>query len=147
MCIYEDLPYKERPFPPRNECQLYATIKALKPSQTKIRIIYPNSSTLELWKFSNLTFEGYLVGTTLVLSASSFLFLFHRFYLEHVRTVWLTNDFWHHQLAPSMGKKIVTTILPLSRQRVVWYLLARWQPITIPEKNHTLLSLKDRYRP
>ena len=38
-CIYENLPYKERPSPPRNGCQLYATIKTSKPSQTKVCII------------------------------------------------------------------------------------------------------------
>ena len=47
MCINEDLPYKERPSPLRNECQLNATIP-LKPSQTQVRIIYPSSGTLEL---------------------------------------------------------------------------------------------------
>ena len=29
-CIYENLPYKERPSPPRNECQLYANYKSPK---------------------------------------------------------------------------------------------------------------------
>ena len=48
MRINEDLPYKERPFLPRNECQFYATIKTPKPSQIKVRIIYPNFGTLEL---------------------------------------------------------------------------------------------------
>ena len=66
--INKDLPYKERPFLPRNECQLYTTIKTPKPSQTKVRIISPNSGTLELWKFSNLTFRESLAGTTPVLS-------------------------------------------------------------------------------
>ena len=149
-CINKDLPYKERFSPPRNEGQLYTTTKTQKPSQIKIRIIYPSSATLELWKFSNLTFRGYLTSTTPVLSTRSFLFLFCRFYLEHVRTVRLTNDFQHHQLLSSVGKvesRTVTAILPLRRQRVVWYSLTRWQPITIPEKNHALLPLKDRYRP
>ena len=68
MSINKDLPHKERPFLPRNECQLYTTIKTPKPSQTKIRIISPNSGTLELCKFSNLTFGGSLAGTTPVLS-------------------------------------------------------------------------------
>ena len=81
------------------------TIKAPKPSDTKVHIIYPISGTLELWKFFNLTFRGYLAGTTLVLSARFSLFLFHSFCLEHVRTMWLTNDFWHHQLAPFYGNE------------------------------------------
>ena len=59
----------------------------------------------ELWKFFNLTFEGYLTGIILVLSVRSSLFLFHRFCLEHVRIMRLTNNFWHHQLASFMGKK------------------------------------------
>ena len=50
-CINEDLPYKERPSPPRNKCQLYATIKTPKPSQTKVRISYPSFGTPEWWKF------------------------------------------------------------------------------------------------
>ena len=77
----------------------------------------------------------------------SFLFLFRRFYLEYMRTMSLTDDFWHHQLAPFVGKKTVTIILPLPRQRLVRYSPARWQPITIPQKNHALLPLKDRYKP
>ena len=68
-CINEDLPYKERSSPPKNECQLYATIKTPKPSQTKVRITYPRFGTLELWrKFSNLTFKGSLAGITSILS-------------------------------------------------------------------------------
>ena len=46
--INEDLPYKERPSMQMNRCQLYATIKTQKPSQTKVRIIFPSSETLEL---------------------------------------------------------------------------------------------------
>ena len=37
--------------------------KNLKPLETKVRIIYPSSDTLELSKFSNLTFGEYLAGT------------------------------------------------------------------------------------
>ena len=47
-CTYKDLPYKERPFLPINECQLYATMRTPNLSQTKISINYPNSDTLEL---------------------------------------------------------------------------------------------------
>ena len=95
-CINEDLPYKERFSTPRNEGQLYTTIKTPKPSQIKVRIIHPSSSTLELWKFSNLTFGGYLAGTIPVLSARFSLFLFRKFCLKHVRTVRLTEDFRRH---------------------------------------------------
>ena len=45
-----------------------------------------------------------MADTKLVLSARSSLFLFRRFRLEHVKIVRLTDDFWHHQLAPSVGK-------------------------------------------
>ena len=112
--INENLSYKEKPSLPRNKCQLYATIKIPKPSQTKVRIFYPNSSTLELWKFSNLTFRGYLTGTTSVLSTRSSLFLFCRFCLEHVRIVRLIDDFGHHQSALSVGRKIVIAIFVTS---------------------------------
>ena len=57
---------------------------------------FPSSSTLELWKFSDLIFGGYLAGTTPILSTRFSLFLFCKCYLEHVRTVWLTDDFRHH---------------------------------------------------
>ena len=96
-CIYEDLPYKEKPSPPRNECQLYFIIRTPKLSQTKVRIISPRSNTLELWTFPNLTFRGYLVGTTLELSVRFSSSLLRRSCLEHVRTVQLTDDFRHHQ--------------------------------------------------
>ena len=46
-CINEDPPYKEKSSLPRNKCQLYATIKTLKPSQTKVCIIYLSSGILE----------------------------------------------------------------------------------------------------
>ena len=48
MQIKEDLSHKERSSKPRNECQPHATIKTPRPSQTKVRIIHPNSGTLEL---------------------------------------------------------------------------------------------------
>ena len=121
-----------------------------KPSEIKVCIIFPSSGTLELWKFSNLTFGGYLAGITLILSVRSSSSLLRRFCLEHVRIVWLTDDFWHHQLVPSVGnsnEKAIAAILTLLRQRVVWYSLARWQPTTIPKISHTLLPLRDRYRP
>ena len=79
MCINEDLSYKERPSSPRNECQLYATIKTPKPSQIKVCTIYRSSGTLELWKFSNLTFRGYLAGSIPVLFVRSSSFLLRRF--------------------------------------------------------------------
>ena len=109
-CINEDLPYKERPSPPRNKCQLYSTIKTPKPSQIKVRIYYPSSGTLELWEFSNLTFGGYLAGTTLVLSVRLSFSLLHRFCLEHVRIVWLTDDFQHHHIVVFKLKQYVTII-------------------------------------
>ena len=48
MSIEEDLLYKEIPSPTRNGGQLYITIKTPNPSQTKVRVIFPNSGTLEL---------------------------------------------------------------------------------------------------
>ena len=64
-----------------------------KPSEIKIHTIYPNSGTLGLWKFSNLTFEEYLAGTTPVLSVRSSSSLLCRSCVRHVRTVWLIDDF------------------------------------------------------
>ena len=98
-CIYENLPHKEMPSSPRNKGQFHTIIRNPKPSEIKVRIIYPNSNTLKLWKFSNLTFGGCLAGTTLVLSvrSSSSSSLLRKFCLEHVGTGQLTDDFWHHQ--------------------------------------------------
>ena len=44
-------------------------------------------------KSSNLTFGGYLAGTTPVLSVRSSLFVLCMYCFGHVRTVWLTIDF------------------------------------------------------
>lgn len=46
--IYLDLPHKETSSYPRNRSQFYTTIKNPKPSENTVRIIYPNSGTLEL---------------------------------------------------------------------------------------------------
>jgi len=145
-CIYKNIPHKEMPFSPRNKGWFHTTIKNSKPSKIKVCIIYLSFGTLDLWKFSNLTFGGYLACIILVPSVRSS-YLSRRFCPEHARTVQLTDDFWHHQLAPFVGKKTVTTILLLPKQRIVWYSLTRWQPITITKRNHALLSLKDKYRP
>ena len=48
MCIYENLPHKKMPSSPRNKGRIHTTIKNLKPSEIKIRIIYLSSGTLEL---------------------------------------------------------------------------------------------------
>ena len=50
---------------PRSILHYYKNPKNL---EIKVRIIYPNFGSLELWKFANLTFGGYLAGTTPVLS-------------------------------------------------------------------------------
>ena len=47
-CIYENLSHKEMPSSPRNKCRFHATIKNLKPSEIKVRIIYHSFGTLEL---------------------------------------------------------------------------------------------------
>ena len=96
-CIYENLSHKEMPYSPRNKCRFHATIKNLKPSEIKVRIIYHSFGTLELWKFSNLTFGGYLVGTTPVFSVRSSSSLLCRFCSEHATTVQFIDDFWQHQ--------------------------------------------------
>ena len=147
-CINEDLLYNERSSPPRNKCQLYATIKTPRPSQTKVRIIYPSSGILELWKFSNLTFGGYLADTKLVLSARSSLFLFRRFHLEHVKIVWLTDDFWHHQLAPSMGKyENSNNHITTSQTKSCMVLTHSMATNNHTEEEPRTIALERRYRP
>ena len=109
------------------------TIKAPKPSDTKVHIIYPISGTLELWKFFNLTFRGYLADTTVVLSARFSLFLFRRFCLEHVRTMWLTNDFWHHQLALFCGNENNNNHITTSQTKTSMVLIR-----SMTTNNHTV---------
>ena len=74
-CMYGNHPQKETPSPPRKPRSTLHYCKNPKPLETKVRIIYPRSGTLELWKFSNLTFKGSLAGTTLVLSVGFFFFI------------------------------------------------------------------------
>ena len=73
----------------------YKNLKALTNRDTHN---FSSSGTLELWKFSNLTFGGYLADTTLVLSTRSSLLLFCKCCLEHVRIVWLTDNFRHYHV-------------------------------------------------
>ena len=47
-CIYENLPHKEMPSSPRNKGQFHTIIRNPKPSEIKVRIIYPSSNTLKL---------------------------------------------------------------------------------------------------
>ena len=49
---------------------------------------------------------GIQMTTTSVLSGRSFVFSFCRFFQEYVRTVRLTDDFWHHHLSFDQKKKI-----------------------------------------
>ena len=73
-CIYEDLPHKETPSPPRKPRSVLHYYKNPKAPETNVRIIYPSSSTLKWWKFSNLTFGGSLADTIPVLSVGFFSF-------------------------------------------------------------------------
>ena len=90
---------------------LYFTIRTPKLSQTKVRIISPSSNTLELWTFSNLTFRGYLVGTTLEFSVRFSSSLLRRSCLEHVRTMQLTDDFRHNQPEYEISKVFFQSFL------------------------------------
>ena len=96
--------YKEKTSKPRSRYQPSTTIKTPKPSQTKVRIIYPSSGTLELWKFSNLTYGRYLASITPVLSVRSSLFVLHRYCFERVRIVWLIGDFSASSIDTVCGK-------------------------------------------
>ena len=96
MCIYEDLPPQGNIFFAKKQKSILHYYKNSKPSENKVRIIYPNSGILELQKFSNLTFGGDLVGTTPVLSARFPFYLLHRFCFEYVKIVRLTDDLRHY---------------------------------------------------
>ena len=75
MYINKDLPYKEKTYYASLGVWIYFTIKAQKILRKQVRIIYPS---LGLWSgenIYNLTFRGYLAGTTPVLFARSSLFI------------------------------------------------------------------------
>ena len=50
MPINDDLSHKETPSNARNGGRFYITTKTPKPSEDKVHIFQPRSSTLELWK-------------------------------------------------------------------------------------------------
>ena len=84
--MFMRIPIWKRVLSQEKRCQSLSTIKALILSLTKVRIIHL------LWhsrvvRNSNLTFEGYLAGTTPVLSVMSSLFVLCRCCFEYVRTV------------------------------------------------------------
>ena len=89
--IYEDLPHKETSSSPRKQRSILHYYKNPKPKEIKVRIIYPNSCTLELWTLFNLTFKGYLASTAPILSLR-FSSLLCKFFLEHMKTMQLTDD-------------------------------------------------------
>ena len=97
--------------------------KRLKTKEKRSTLYYyksPNTLTNQgtynwpqLWHFrvvksSNLTFRGYLAGTTPVLSVRSSLFLLHRCCLSMWGPCDLLLIFQHHQLAPAVGSDLVT---------------------------------------
>ena len=116
-CIYEDLLHNETPSPPRKSRSVLHYYKNPKPLEIKVCRIYPNFGTLKLWTFSNLTFRGYLAGTTSILSVRFPSSLFCRFCLEHVRTVQLPDDCRYHQLAPFMGKANSNSHITISQTK------------------------------
>ena len=71
--------------------------------------------------------------------------LFYFYFTSFIQSSWRLCSsltiFWHHQLALFLGRVRKQAILPLPKQKVVWYSLAQWQPTTIT--NQTLLSSKD----
>ena len=68
-CMYGNLPHMETSSPPRKLRSALHYYKNPKPLETKVRIIYPSSDTLKLWrKFSHLIFGESLAGITLILS-------------------------------------------------------------------------------
>ena len=75
MYINEYLSYKEKTCYASLGVWFYTTIKALKTLKKQVCIIHPSSGTLRVVRSSNLTFGGYLAGTTSVLSIRSSLFV------------------------------------------------------------------------
>ena len=51
-----------------------------------------------------------MIGTTLILSVRSSVFLFHKFYQEHM-TVRLADDFWHHHVSFDQKKKKICSCM------------------------------------
>ena len=89
---YEDS-YKEKTSKPRKRCQPSTTIKAPRPSLTKVRIIYPSFGTLELWKVLTWLFEGIWPAPHQCSLWGLLFFVLCRYCFELVGTVWLTVDF------------------------------------------------------
>ena len=73
--LMEIYSYKEKTCCARIGVWFYTTIKAPIPSLIKVCKIQPSSGTLELWQSSNLTFRGYLIGTTPMLFVRFSLFV------------------------------------------------------------------------
>ena len=90
--INRDLLHKEKTCDTSKGVRFYATIKTQRLSKSKVRIIDPSFGTLKLRKDSNLTFGGYLAGTTPVSSVRSFLFVV-QVLLRACKAVWLIDDF------------------------------------------------------
>ena len=146
MRVNEDLLYKEIPSLLRNGCQLYVAIKISKPSQTKIRIIHPNSGTLELWKFSNLTFENYLASTTLVLFVGSFSSFCVLQVLSRAREDLVT--YWRFS-ASSVGavcEKVVNHTTTSRTKSCMVLTHSMVPPTTIKGTNHVPPPLRDNFR-
>ena len=79
-----------------------------------------------------------MAGTTPVLFARSFLFLFRRFCLEHVRTVRLTNDFWHHLKLKKKKKKKEEVARPFFLGQSALFLIIKYN---VCDDGHDLLAL------
>ena len=91
--------YKEKTSNPRKGCQPFTTIKAPIPLLTKVRIIHPNSGTLELWEVLTWHSEGIWPTLHWCSLLGILFFMLHRCYFEHMRIERLTIDF----LASSVG--------------------------------------------
>ena len=135
MSTKEDLLYKEIPSLLRNGCQLYTTIKISKPSQIKVRVIFLTLALQSCRILSNLIFGGSLAGIKPVFFVTSSLFLFHRFYLGHMRTVQLTNNFWHHHKEKCQKHKKITKL-------TTWLVMSSEEKMVGPYLRHLQLAMQ-----
>ena len=128
--------YKENTSTLRKRDEPSTTIKAPISSQIEVHIIDPSLALWSCENKSNLTFEGYLAGTTLVLSVRLYFFL--QVIVSSVRGSYnLLVIFTISSVGAVCGEGLCRlAILSLPGHRVAWYLLAQWrQPTTFKETN------------
>ena len=125
----------------RKEGRFYTTIKTQKTSTHKVHIIHPNSGTLELWEVLTWPSEDIWLAPHRC-SLLGLLFcivqVLFRACEDCVTYWWFFGIISWRRLWESMIRSM--PYLPLSEQKVAWYLLVWWQPPpTIKATNRDLL--------